>query len=156
VTPLEKAAIDAARAMVKEVKEDNSTNELFTRFLGYRDLRAALATLDAAPTQRRGAGCPVCLDTGYFTTNPEEPNPECSSCDYWERKYAARRDEADAAMRAKVAEARVEVLRTALGEAVGIAEEPDGVPLQVRETRIVKWLFAARAALGAERGTDHE
>jgi hypothetical protein len=48
VTPLEKAAIDAARAMVKEVKEDNSTNELFTRFLGYRDLRAALATLDAA------------------------------------------------------------------------------------------------------------
>jgi hypothetical protein len=68
----------------------------------------------------------------------------------------ARRDEADAAVRAKVAEARVEVLRTALGEAVGIAEEPDGVPLQVRETRIVKWLFAARAALGAERGTDHE
>ena len=30
--------------------------------------------------------CPVCLDSGYFTTDPKEPNPECSSCDYWERK----------------------------------------------------------------------
>jgi hypothetical protein len=72
MTPLEQAALDAARALVTEVKEDSSTNEMFTRFLGYRDLHGALAALDAAPTQRGGA-CP----RPHHLLMPDEVCPDC-------------------------------------------------------------------------------
>jgi hypothetical protein len=70
----------------------------------------------------------------------------------------ARRDEADAAVRAKVAEARVEVLRTALGEASDMCAQEYSVDNQRSMDRVMKILslalYPARAALGVERGTE--
>jgi hypothetical protein len=152
VTPLEKAAIDAARAMVKEVKEDNSTNELFTRFLGYRDLRAAIAALDAAPTQRRGAGCPrphhllirgeVCPDC-RFAPVEEERCPTCAGTG------APWGDEGGTDCLAC----------GGTGKAKGVDADgaacwcciPSMIPYRGHDTGCE----TARAALGVERGTDH-
>lgn len=54
-----------------------------------RDASAALSAL--APWVRTPATtptpkCGACFDTGYVTTDPKEPVPECLACDYWDKR----------------------------------------------------------------------